>query len=80
MHPSASTRYPQYLDPVFAITIGISAAVVRIRREEREKGRETGEMVEILSRRLGFGRSAESNMMRGSEGKTELGAVVGNVD
>ena len=32
------------------------------------------------SRRLGFGPSAESNIIRGNEGKTELGAVVGSVD
>ncbi|RDA83911.1 hypothetical protein CP532_3672 [Ophiocordyceps camponoti-leonardi (nom. inval.)] len=41
-------------DPVFAIFIGISAAVTRINREEKSKGRTTSETIEIGLRRIGF--------------------------
>ena len=48
------TRYPsfpsRYLDPVFAITIGVSAAAVRIRREEKEKGHSVEDSVRALRR------------------------------
>ena len=40
----------RYMDPLFAISIGVSAAAVRIRREERENGRELEETVGSLSR------------------------------
>lgn len=44
------------LDPLFALFIGLSAAGLRIRREEREKG-ETGEMGDIVGKmwRRGWG-------------------------
>lgn len=43
------------LDPVFALAIGTSAAVIRIRREEREKGRsgDAGEIGQTFVRRVG---------------------------
>ncbi|KAH8716955.1 hypothetical protein GQ44DRAFT_624358 [Phaeosphaeriaceae sp. PMI808] len=39
------------LDPVFAVSIGLAAAVTRVQREEREKGRGRGESFEALKRR-----------------------------
>ncbi|KAF2118656.1 hypothetical protein BDV96DRAFT_642840 [Lophiotrema nucula] len=40
------------LDPVFAIAIGVGAALTRINREEKEKGRSTPETLEALKRRM----------------------------
>ncbi|KAL2116704.1 hypothetical protein VTJ04DRAFT_8872 [Mycothermus thermophilus] len=40
-------------DPIFAVFIGVSAAALRINREEKEKGRTTQETIEALRRRLG---------------------------
>jgi hypothetical protein len=37
-------------DPVFALFIGLSAAVTRINREEKEKGRTTSETITALRR------------------------------
>jgi hypothetical protein len=37
-------------DPIFALAIGIAAAVVRINREEKEKGRTTQQTVEAARR------------------------------
>ncbi|KAH7089899.1 hypothetical protein FB567DRAFT_590690 [Paraphoma chrysanthemicola] len=39
------------LDPIFAISIGLAAAVTRINREEKEKGRSTPESMDVLRRR-----------------------------
>ncbi|KXX77667.1 Non-classical export protein 1 [Madurella mycetomatis] len=41
-------------DPIFAVFIGVSAAAVRINREEKEKGRTTQEIIDAARRRLGF--------------------------
>lgn len=41
------------LDPVFALFIGASAAVVRINRDEKEKGKTTQDTIESLKRRIG---------------------------
>jgi len=41
------------LDPVFALFIGGSAAVVRINRDEKEKGKSTQDTIESLKRRIG---------------------------
>jgi hypothetical protein len=40
------------LDPLFAITIGLAAAVTRIQREEKEQGRGTAETVDVFKRRF----------------------------
>ncbi|KAL8773971.1 MAG: hypothetical protein Q9209_001401 [Squamulea sp. 1 TL-2023] len=45
-HPS---EHNQRLDPFFALFIGISAATLRIRREEREKG-ESGDLSSIAEK------------------------------
>jgi hypothetical protein len=39
------------LDPIFAVSIGLAAAVTRINREEREKGRSTTQSMDVLKRR-----------------------------
>ncbi|PVI01997.1 hypothetical protein DM02DRAFT_503823, partial [Periconia macrospinosa] len=41
------------LDPLFALSIGLMAAATRIRREEVEKGRDVGQTLEVLRRRVG---------------------------
>ncbi|KAL9078781.1 MAG: hypothetical protein Q9157_002301 [Trypethelium eluteriae] len=40
------------LDPLFAIGIGLAAAGVRIRREEREKGHNWDETIALGKRRV----------------------------
>lgn len=42
------------IDPIFAISIGLAAAATRINREEKEKGRNTGETVDVFKRRVGL--------------------------
>jgi len=44
----------KYLDPLFAITIGVGAAAVRIRREEKLKGRTASETWALGTRRLKY--------------------------
>lgn len=39
------------IDPIFAVSVGVSAAAVRINREEKEKGRTTEETIDALKRR-----------------------------
>lgn len=38
------------MDPIFAVAIGIGAAVTRINREEKEKGKTTNQIVETALR------------------------------
>ncbi|PKS12137.1 hypothetical protein jhhlp_001435 [Lomentospora prolificans] len=40
------------MDPIFALFIGVGAAVTRIRREEMEKGRTNREIVDLALRTL----------------------------
>ncbi|KAF2280430.1 uncharacterized protein EI97DRAFT_464384 [Westerdykella ornata] len=42
------------IDPLFAISIGLAAAVNRIHREEKDAGRTVGQSVEVLKRRVGI--------------------------
>ncbi|RMZ67083.1 non-classical export 1 [Pyrenophora seminiperda CCB06] len=42
------------LDPLFAISIGLAAALTRIKREEKEKGRNMAESMEVFRRRVGL--------------------------
>jgi L-cystine uptake protein TcyP (sodium:dicarboxylate symporter family) len=37
-------------DPIFAVLMGISAAAVRINREEKEKGKTTSETIQTARR------------------------------
>lgn len=51
----------RFFDPIFALSIGFTAAAVRINREEKEKGRTTEQTLEALKRRtsrLVFGTTA----------------------
>lgn len=41
----------RFFDPIFALSIGFTAAAVRINREEKEKGRTTEQTMEALKRR-----------------------------
>ena len=45
--------FDRNLDPVFALFIGGSAAIVRINRDEKEKGKTTQDTIESLKRRIG---------------------------
>ncbi|KAK4130839.1 hypothetical protein BT67DRAFT_203059 [Trichocladium antarcticum] len=38
------------MDPLFAVFIGVSAAALRINREEKEKGRTTQETINVARR------------------------------
>lgn len=40
------------IDPIFAISIGLAAAVVRINREEKEKGKTTQQTMDSLKKRV----------------------------
>jgi hypothetical protein len=42
------------LDPIFAVSVGVAAAVVRINREEKEKGKSFEQSKESLGRRAGM--------------------------
>lgn len=46
-----TTELLRGLDPIFAITVGLSAAVMKVNREEKEKGRSTQQTIESLRRR-----------------------------
>ncbi|CAJ2511510.1 Uu.00g071350.m01.CDS01 [Anthostomella pinea] len=39
-------------DPIFALAIGLSAAGLRINREEKEKGKTTQQTIESAKRRI----------------------------
>ena len=38
------------IDPIFAVAIGIGAAVTRINREEKEKGKTTNDIIDSAFR------------------------------
>ncbi|KAK6437437.1 hypothetical protein LTR95_006366 [Oleoguttula sp. CCFEE 5521] len=40
------------IDPIFAMSVGLAAAYVRINREEKEKGKTTQQSVDSLRRRF----------------------------
>jgi hypothetical protein len=56
------------LDPIFAVSVGVAAAVVRINREEKEKGKSFEESKASLGRRAAL---AWKEVM----GEEEKGAV-----
>ncbi|KAI1344002.1 hypothetical protein F5Y15DRAFT_411853 [Xylariaceae sp. FL0016] len=41
-------------DPVFAVVCGLSAAALRINREEKEKGQTSQQTLDALKRRMAF--------------------------
>ncbi|CAK4029919.1 hypothetical protein MYCFIDRAFT_52915 [Lecanosticta acicola] len=51
---SAPYLISRAIDPIFAVSVGITAAAVRINREEKEKGRTTEQTMEALKRRTGM--------------------------
>jgi hypothetical protein len=51
MSYSNTDRRDRSLDPIFAISIGLAAAVTRINREEKERGMSTAQTMDTLKRR-----------------------------
>ncbi|KAK5730340.1 hypothetical protein LTR15_000277 [Elasticomyces elasticus] len=49
---SAPYLIGRVIDPLYAVFIGAGAAAVRIRREEKEKGRDVSQSVESLKKRM----------------------------
>ncbi|KAK4458733.1 hypothetical protein QBC42DRAFT_19210 [Cladorrhinum samala] len=45
-------------DPIFAVFIGAAAAVTRINREEKEKGKTTQETLDAFRRRVGLSKTS----------------------
>ncbi|KAI7320571.1 hypothetical protein KC315_g9410 [Hortaea werneckii] len=66
---SAPYLISKAIDPIFATSVGVAAAVVRINREEKEKGRTTAQSVETFKRRLNLVMEKS-----GEEGKVGAGA------
>ncbi|KAA8620253.1 repeatdomain containing protein [Pyrenophora tritici-repentis] len=56
------------LDPLFAISIGLAAALTRINREEKEKGRSTQETLHLVKRRWNLAWQGNEEQGKG-EGK-----------
>ncbi|EMC96571.1 hypothetical protein BAUCODRAFT_70466 [Baudoinia panamericana UAMH 10762] len=58
--------YIRIADPVYAMSIGVAAAFVRIRREEKEKDRTTQQSIDGLRRRVNvlFEKSVDSNSVQ----------------
>ncbi|KZF20691.1 hypothetical protein L228DRAFT_284636 [Xylona heveae TC161] len=56
---AASYKYiiSRRVDPVFALAIGVAAAGVRIRREEKEKGHDGWQALALGMRRIGVSES-----------------------
>jgi len=50
---SAPYLISKAIDPIFAMSVGTLAAVVRINREEKEKGFTTDQTIASLKRRTG---------------------------
>ncbi|KAK3683479.1 hypothetical protein B0T22DRAFT_483334 [Podospora appendiculata] len=45
-------------DPIFAVFIGVSAAAMRINREEKEKGKTTKDILHAARRRVGLAKTS----------------------
>jgi hypothetical protein len=52
--PELIHNHNRRLDPIFAITIGLSAAAIRINREEKAKGFTQQQTMDTLDRRVGI--------------------------
>lgn len=50
--PAPTYIISRVADPIFALAIGLGAAVTRINREEKDKGRSTQETIGIAKRRV----------------------------
>ncbi|SMQ47956.1 unnamed protein product [Zymoseptoria tritici ST99CH_1A5] len=57
------------IDPIFAMSVGAAAVVVRVNREEKEKGRTTEETIASLKRRTAslFEKAPESEVKKSVE-------------
>ncbi|ROW17277.1 hypothetical protein VPNG_01065 [Cytospora leucostoma] len=55
--PAPTYIISKVADPIFAVFIGVSAAAMRINREEKEKGRVTSETINAGLRRIGLSRN-----------------------
>jgi hypothetical protein len=67
------TQLRRTLDPIFAVSVGITAAVVRINREEKEKGKSFEESKSSLERRAALAWTAWKEVM-GVEEKVGKGS------
>ncbi|GAB1738064.1 hypothetical protein NU219Hw_g2571t1 [Hortaea werneckii] len=65
---SAPYLISKAIDPIFATSVGVAAAVVRINREEKEKGRTTEQSVETFRKRVNMFMEKS-----GEEGKVAAG-------
>lgn len=52
--PAPTYIISRVADPIFAVFIGLGAAVTRINREEKDKGRTGSQTIEAGLRRIGF--------------------------
>ncbi|KAK5133369.1 hypothetical protein LTR08_007803 [Meristemomyces frigidus] len=68
---SAPYLISKFGDPIFAMSVGIAAAVVRVNREEKEKGHSTQDILDTLKRRTSalFEQSDEAKIVVGKVGK-----------
>lgn len=54
-NPASKSRTNEWnrgLDPIFAVSVGVAAAFVRIRREDKDKGRNMEQTLEVFKRRV----------------------------
>ncbi|MBE7182488.1 MAG: non-classical export protein 1 [Terriglobus roseus] len=58
-----AARARRSLDPVFAVSVGLAAALVRVSREEKEKGRSAQETLSALGRRAVIAREEMAGAM-----------------
>ncbi|KAH8899577.1 hypothetical protein GQ53DRAFT_816700 [Thozetella sp. PMI_491] len=56
--PAPAYIISRVADPIFAVAMGVSAAVIRINREEKAKGKSTSDTIEAARRRLGLSKSS----------------------
>ncbi|KAH7366750.1 hypothetical protein B0T11DRAFT_325081 [Plectosphaerella cucumerina] len=52
--PAPTYIISRVADPIFAVVIGFGAAVTRINREEKEKGKTRQQTIESFKRRVGL--------------------------
>lgn len=67
-------RHYRAIDPIFATSVGVAAAVVRINREEKEKGRTTEQSIEMFRKRVNMvmeKSGEESKVAAGGEKSTK---------
>jgi hypothetical protein len=65
------------LDPIFAVSVGVAAAAVRINREEKEKGKSFEQSKESLNRRAGMAWKIIRGELEGEKAAVVSGAGAG---